>query len=117
LDIINFINSSLVDASSQLGIDGIVIIESPSIDMDKNINVLSMRYLDTQQWKQKTCDSTMGNQISSFMVTQREGMATMPEDLMSSDFDDLVFDKKSLATIDKINNIQQLSQLTKTKCL
>jgi len=82
--------SSIVDASSQLGIDGSVIIESPSIDSDATIQTLSKRYLDTKKWQQKPCASKTLDQSSSFIVAGRKGLATLPDDMMSSDFDDVI---------------------------
>jgi len=88
----NFIASeeSLVDASSQLGIDGTVEIEAPNIETDSSVQVLSTQYLDTRQWQQQPCATRIGEQASRFVVANRKGMPSMPDDMMPASIDGVV---------------------------
>lgn len=68
-----------IDASSQLGVDGIVAINSPDVDTSANLTVLPADYLDATQWAQQPCAARAAN-TSSFVVKQREGVPIPRDD-------------------------------------
>jgi len=88
---------SLVDASSQLGIDGTVEIEAPSIETDSSVQVLSTRYLDTRQWQQQPCAARNGGEVSRFVVANKRGVPNMPDDMMSASIDGLAANGSSVS--------------------
>ncbi len=110
--------SSVVNASSQLGIDGTVIIDSPSIDTDASVPTLSTRYLDTKQWQYEPCSNKVASKTSSFVIHQHKGVGLSPDDMMVSDIDDLVSDELYGDVSFEMNNdnLQQLGYLAKIKC-
>lgn len=117
----NFVagQNSIVDASSELGIDGSIDIEAPAIETDSSVQVLSTQYLDTRQWQQQPCATRSGNGMSRFVVAQKKGVATQPEDMMVAEIDDFMestpaeqyagYQRLTLNTVENIPKTTQVS--------
>jgi len=73
---------SLVDASSKLGIDGAVVIESPSPEVAKDLVVLPDELLSAQDLEHEVC-ARSGEQ-SRLVATGREGIPNAQEDWLPS---------------------------------
>jgi len=73
---------SLVDASSKLGIDGAVVIESPSPEVAKDLVVLPDELLSAQDLEHEVC-ARSGEQ-SRLVATSREGIPNAQEDWLPS---------------------------------
>ncbi|MDM8549820.1 CHAT domain-containing protein [Desulfobacterales bacterium HSG2] len=82
----HFIRSSdsEVDASSQLGIDGSVVIESPDTDAGVGLTVLSATYPDASKWMKTPCTQRSGEAVSRFLIRARDGIPTSLDDWLPS---------------------------------
>ena len=72
---------SIIDASSQLGINGTVNILSPEQDFSRGLNTLPSTFMDATQWLNHPCDQRMGD-ISSLMIIKRDALPQLPDDLL-----------------------------------
>ena len=75
---------SIVDASSEKGIDGIIEIESPDIDPESGLLKLSSEFLDASQWMKDSCAQRSSENISRLIVRGIDAVPTKPSDLHSS---------------------------------
>ncbi|HHC24217.1 MAG TPA: filamentous hemagglutinin N-terminal domain-containing protein [Desulfobacterales bacterium] len=82
----HFIQSqdSLVDASSALGIDGSVQIESPDEDVSGGLTVLPASLLDATQWMRLPCAARSAEKVSSFVITGKDAVPTAFDDWQPS---------------------------------
>lgn len=82
----HFIQSSesVVSASSKLGIDGTILIESPNTDLSTDLTVLPSNFLDTARWLASRCEERAGEDLSHFIVNARDGIPTSPDDWLPS---------------------------------
>jgi large exoprotein involved in heme utilization and adhesion len=72
---------SIIDASSQLGINGTVNILSPEQDFSRGLNTLPSTFMDATQWLNHPCDQRMGD-ISSLMIIKRDALPQLPQKQM-----------------------------------
>jgi len=79
----NFIQSSdsIIEASSALGIDGSIDIDSPDIDVASGLTILPADYMDISKWLHTPCSSKNISDISSFVVKSRDALPTPLDDL------------------------------------
>ncbi len=77
---------SVVSASSELGIDGDIFIESPVTDISSFLAVLPDQFLDAGQWIVKSCAERAVEDASRFIVKEREGAPTPVDDWLASPF-------------------------------
>jgi filamentous hemagglutinin family protein len=75
---------STVSASSDLGIDGNIYIESPDSDISSSLVVLSDDYLDATRWMKTPCKDRSGEKISRLIQKKRDAMPTSFEDWQAS---------------------------------
>jgi filamentous hemagglutinin family protein len=73
-------SASLVDASSALGIDGSVLIESPDVDVSSGLTVLPSNVLDAAGWMRIPCAARSGDTVSSFVIRGRDAVAMALDD-------------------------------------
>jgi len=71
--------NSIITASSRTGIDGEVKIDMPNVDM----NTLPISFLDATTLIKERCAARSGDNVSSFIVVGRGGLASTPDDLQS----------------------------------
>ena len=71
-----FISSpdSVVDASSQLGIDGTVQIDSPDVDVSSGLAMLPANFLDATRWMRTPCEARTGEDVSRLVIRNRDGL-------------------------------------------
>ncbi|BAY60369.1 hemagglutination activity domain protein [Calothrix brevissima NIES-22] len=77
-----------ITASSQLGINGVVEINTPDVDPSNGLVNLPTNLVDASQQITQSCrDSTgtIANQKSEFIITGRGGLPANPSDILSSD--------------------------------
>jgi len=74
----HFIQSaqSMVDASSELGVDGTVIIDSPDTDVSSGLTVLPTNFMDATRWIKTPCALRSGEKASRLVVSGRDAVAT-----------------------------------------
>ncbi len=77
---------SVVSASSELGIDGDIFIESPVTDISSFLAVLPDQFLDAGQWIVKSCAEQAVEAASRFIVKEREGTPMPVDDWLASPF-------------------------------
>ena len=65
---------SVVDASSRLGIDGVVEIASPEVDVGGGLAILPADFLDAAQWLATPCEARTGESVSRFVISGRDGV-------------------------------------------
>lgn len=84
----HFIQSpdSIVQASSQLGIDGSVEIDSPVVDFTGSLEVLPTSFLDASQLIKERCSVRSAEDMSSFVIVGRDGIPPSPDDLHAGTF-------------------------------
>jgi filamentous hemagglutinin family protein len=75
---------SIVEASSEKGIDGIIEIESPDTDPSSGLVSLSSNFLDASQWMKSSCDKRSSENISRLIVRGKDAAPAKPDDLHSS---------------------------------
>jgi filamentous hemagglutinin family protein len=75
---------SLVSASSRLGIDGNVFISAPDADLSGDLIVLSSDFLQADSLLKTPCASMDSENLGSFVIAQREGVANYQDDLQAS---------------------------------
>lgn len=76
-------SESILDASSRLGVDGQIIINSPNIDLNSSF-VIPPDFLDITRLA-KRCEAIVSKDLSSFHIKGRDGHPTSPEDLRTHD--------------------------------
>jgi len=74
---------STISASSEKGIDGIIDIDSPDIDVTSGLTVLPVDYMDVSKYLHSPCESKSMEDISSFVVRSRDALPTPMDDLRS----------------------------------
>jgi len=74
--------ASIVQASSQLGIDGTVEINAPDTDVSGSITVLPETFLDVTGLLQNRCAARTMESASSLIITGRGGMPAEPDDFL-----------------------------------
>ncbi|OQX05218.1 MAG: hypothetical protein BWK80_52515, partial [Desulfobacteraceae bacterium IS3] len=82
----HFISSadSKVSASSELGIDGNILIEAPDADISSGLTVLPGNPLDAGKWAKTPCAERSGENISRFAETGRDAVPTPFDDWLAS---------------------------------
>jgi len=96
-----------IDASSQLGIDGIVEINTPDIDPSQQITELPEGIIDTNNLVAASCLVPSRRNRGRFVVTGSGGLANTPDGVSSSNF----------ATFSVPKNQQQASNPQKVRPL
>ena len=77
---------SIIDASSQKGIDGTVTILSPEIDASKGIISLPSRFLDASRWVTNVCTKRDANKSNRLTIQDREALLLPSDDLLPVPF-------------------------------
>jgi len=72
---------SIVQASSQLGIDGNITIISPDQDVSDSLTVLTDSFLDASRLMQQRCAQRVVKGASQFVVAGAEGLPVDPDDV------------------------------------
>lgn len=71
---------SVIEASSEFGVDGSVRIDSPETDVIKGIVALPAEFLDVSSLLSDRCGARDSDEVSSFVVTGRGNVPPGPED-------------------------------------
>ncbi|MDM8550212.1 hypothetical protein QUF72_09050, partial [Desulfobacterales bacterium HSG2] len=77
-------SESVVEASSEKGIDGSVNIESPGTDIGGDLVILPETLIDAARWMKKPCSARTGEKSSSFVIKGRDAVPTALDDLRAS---------------------------------
>ncbi len=77
-------SDSRVSASSELGIDGNILIEAPDADIGTGLALLPGNYLDAGRWIKTPCAERSGEHISRFAEAGRDALPTSPDDWLAS---------------------------------
>ncbi len=82
----HFIRSSdsILSASSGLGIDGEINIESPDTDHSSSLTVLPGNLLDATRWMKTPCAERTGESVSRFVIRKRDAEPFVLDDLRGS---------------------------------
>jgi filamentous hemagglutinin family protein len=72
---------SVLDASSQVGTDGIITIDAPDVNLDSGLAALTTEFLDPSRLLRPSCD-VAGASSGSFAVRPRAGAPVSPEELL-----------------------------------
>jgi len=73
-----------IDASSKLGIDGEIVVNSPDTDVSGLLLVLSTEMLNAADQMQPPCSSRIAENMSSLAMVPSEGTSNAPDDLLPS---------------------------------
>lgn len=71
---------SPIDASSRLGVDGIVTVHSPETDVGAALAVLPSSPLDAQRWASVPCAARLGENVSHLVLGGRDAVAWAVDD-------------------------------------
>ncbi|OQY56601.1 MAG: hypothetical protein DRR08_25225 [Candidatus Parabeggiatoa sp. nov. 2] len=104
---------SLVSASSRLGLDGDVQIDSPSVDMDSFLVVLPAAFVKSNQL-QPPCRSRIAEKQSRFVIVPSEGTSNAVGDLLPSG--PLLSDSLPIKTATFIKNPPNKLALSTSHC-
>jgi filamentous hemagglutinin family protein len=89
-------SGSVIDASSDEGIDGVIVIESPESDLVAEATQIAQNYLDAAGLMKTACGA-QGAELSSLVVTRVAGLPATPEGpLPSRLFDDTWLDTDTI---------------------
>ena len=77
-------SDSIIQASSELGIDGDITVDSPIVDFSGSLEILPTEFLDVSQLLSQRCASRNAANLSRFILIGKDGIATSPEDLQPS---------------------------------
>ncbi|MDM8522047.1 CHAT domain-containing protein [Desulfococcaceae bacterium HSG8] len=82
----NFIKSSgsSVTASSNRGNEGIVKIEAPDLDISSSLTILPGNLPDAAHWMKIPCAARTGEDVSRFVIKERDGIPTGFDDWQAS---------------------------------
>ena len=75
-------STSIVSASSELGIDGSV--EIDSADITSGLTVLPADFLNAARWMRIPCSARTGEDASHLTAGRRDGIPTQPDDWLAS---------------------------------
>ena len=80
----NFIKSqnSMIEASSEKGIDGLIDIQINNSNNNYNMNTFNDNYLDAASLLKNTCDKRSGVNISEFVLQQKDGTGPFFDDCL-----------------------------------
>jgi len=76
--------STLLDASSSLGVDGEVTVAGFDIDLNSDIAPLPADFLDAQRWLSQPCSSRLGTDVNRLTIAGRSGAYRVPSDFIPS---------------------------------
>ncbi|MDM8515914.1 CHAT domain-containing protein [Desulfobacterales bacterium HSG16] len=90
----HFIRSpdAVVDASSKLGIDGSIYIESPEVDLGSDMSILPSNFLDAGKWMKQPCSARSGETASRLIYNIKAGLGPHPDDMLTSTIPDEFLD-------------------------
>ena len=77
---------SLVQASSQLGVSGSVVIAAPQSNVGSSVTVLPSAYFDASALMRESCAARSGRAANSFVQAGRGGLGAQPGDLAFGDY-------------------------------
>lgn len=77
---------TLIDASAELGIDGVITIDTPDIDPSQQITELPEGIIDTDNLVATSCLVPSSRNRGRFVVTGSGGLANTPDGVSSSNF-------------------------------
>ncbi|MCP4696673.1 MAG: filamentous hemagglutinin N-terminal domain-containing protein [Gammaproteobacteria bacterium] len=72
-----------INASSQFGVDGVVAVNSPDVNVSETLVVLPANYIDAAKWIKDTC-TAQAMRSSSFVTAERDGVPNPQSDLTPS---------------------------------
>jgi len=75
-------SNSMINASSQLGIHGNIMIQSPELDLSTELSALNSTFMDATHWLNKPCE-LRSDDLSSFIIRAREALPQSPDDLLT----------------------------------
>jgi filamentous hemagglutinin family protein len=101
--------NSLVNASSQKGIDGQVLVSAPETDLSGRILVLPAKFVNAANQLQPPCNAQVAENMSSFVIITSEGTPTPLDDLQPSG--PLLYKLKPLKIIRSLKKTRQHHKL------
>ncbi|MEO5330567.1 MAG: filamentous hemagglutinin N-terminal domain-containing protein [Magnetococcus sp. YQC-5] len=76
--------SSSITASSALGVQGTVSVDTPNVNPVDSLSALPIAFFDASSLMSERCSARRGNTGSSFVIKSRGGLPLMPGDLLAS---------------------------------
>ncbi|MBW4609651.1 MAG: filamentous hemagglutinin N-terminal domain-containing protein [Hassallia sp. WJT32-NPBG1] len=92
-----------ITASSQLGVAGVVLINTPDVDPSRGLIILPTLVVNSPELLAPECNSFIGKEGSSFTVTGRGGLPPSPDDFLSGDV--VWSDTRNLAQASSVSNL------------
>lgn len=77
-------SNSKITASSELGVDGDIHIESPDEDVSKGLTDMPVTFPDASRWMPTPCAARSAENTSRFILKGRDGLPSSPDDYLSS---------------------------------
>lgn len=75
-----------IDASSKLGVDGDIVINSPDTDVSGALLALPAEFTDASNQLPSPCDARLAENMSSFVKVPSKSVVNAPNDLLSGGF-------------------------------
>ncbi len=79
-------SKSIIDASSEFGLDGVVKINSPDVDIDERLLVLPKNFLGGASLLDNRCASLTRRDLNRFMIISRDALPPTPTDLITQPY-------------------------------
>jgi filamentous hemagglutinin family protein len=92
-----------ITASSEFGLAGVVLINTPDVDPSRGLIILPTLVVNSPELLAPECNSFIGKEGSSFTVTGRGGLPPSPDDFLSGDV--VWSDTRNLAQASSVSNL------------
>jgi len=112
-------SDTVIDASSEQGINGQVSIVKPEVDATVGLLALPELYLDVSDLLENRCITRTASNQSRFVVTSRDGIAPTPDTLLASRISDFDIPTKASHVEQQamIHTLRLSNQATSINCL
>ncbi|MDM8560689.1 filamentous hemagglutinin N-terminal domain-containing protein [Candidatus Parabeggiatoa sp. HSG14] len=74
----------IINASSEFGVDGVVVIDTPDNSAEEGLFALPTTLFDASAWMDTPCNQRIAENVSRFIVTEREGAPSSYTDFLPS---------------------------------
>jgi large exoprotein involved in heme utilization and adhesion len=92
-----------ITASSQLGVAGVVLINTPDVDPSRGLITLPTLIVNSPELLASGCNAFIGKEGSEFTITGRGGLPPSPDDFLSGDV--VWSDTRNLASASTVSNL------------
>ena len=111
---------SSITASSDLGINGNISLNTPDTDVISGMDELPNNFFDATTLINVVCSQRLGNTVSRFVIRGRGGVPSMPGDLLPSSLSGNPISQTGTMgsiTVPTVNALNQFNMMNNGNCL